>query len=193
MNDNFGISTVWCSSKASSGPELIRMLSETGIKSFELEYRVTERLFKEMLPIIESEKIKILSVHNYFPTPVINTVPCPDGDAFLLSSPDSSKRRKAVDYTLQTVEHAVKLNAKAVVLHLGSIEMETFKKKFRYFFSEGKTESSEWKIFFDEATTKKFVASLPFTLTASQKKASWEIVRSMNSKKPMNRDRKSVV
>ncbi len=43
------------------------------------------------------------------------------------------------------------------------------------------------QISFDEARTKKFVASLPFTLTMSQKKASWEIVRSMNSEKPMNR------
>jgi len=166
MNGNFGISTVWRSSNASSGSELIRMLSETGMKSFELEYRVTQRLLKEMLPMLEPENIKILSIHNYFPTPVINAVSCPDGDAFMLSSPDSLKRRKAVDYTLKTVEHAVKLNAKAVVLHLGNIEMDSFKEKFRHFFSEGKTGSREWKTFFDEAKKKRNDLSPPYLESA---------------------------
>lgn len=166
MNDKFGISTVWRSSKASSGSELIRMLSETGIKSFELEYRVTEKLFKEMKPVIKSENIEILSVHNYFPTPVINGISCPDGDAFLLSSPDCSRRNKAVYYTLKTIEEAEKLNAKAIVIHLGSIEMDSFKDKLRYFLKEGTTGNSEWKIFYDAARKKRNDLSPPYLESA---------------------------
>ncbi len=43
------------------------------------------------------------------------------------------------------------------------------------------------QIFFNEVLTRKFVAGLPWQLTASQKKAAWEILRDLNQTKPMNR------
>jgi ATP-dependent DNA helicase RecG len=42
-------------------------------------------------------------------------------------------------------------------------------------------------IIFNEALTKKFVAGLPWQLTASQKTAAWEILRDLNQTRPMNR------
>lgn len=41
--------------------------------------------------------------------------------------------------------------------------------------------------YFKEELTKKFVSSLPFTLTNSQKKSAWEILQELNKKQPMNR------
>ncbi|MDP3964189.1 MAG: ATP-dependent DNA helicase RecG [bacterium] len=40
---------------------------------------------------------------------------------------------------------------------------------------------------FAEATTKKFVSSLPYTLTDAQRKAAWEIVHDLGKAHPMNR------
>ena len=40
---------------------------------------------------------------------------------------------------------------------------------------------------FNEELTKKFVASLPFTLTNSQRKSAWEILQQLDKKQPMNR------
>ncbi|XOU94438.1 MAG: ATP-dependent DNA helicase RecG [Candidatus Kerfeldbacteria bacterium] len=40
---------------------------------------------------------------------------------------------------------------------------------------------------FNEVLTKKFVSSLPFTLTNSQKQSAWEILQELNEKQPMNR------
>ncbi len=40
---------------------------------------------------------------------------------------------------------------------------------------------------FDEKLTKKFVTSLPFTLTNSQRKSAWEILQELDRKQPMNR------
>ena len=43
------------------------------------------------------------------------------------------------------------------------------------------------KIDFDEKVTKHFVSSLPFDLTKSQKKTSWQIIQDLGKLKPMNR------
>lgn len=43
------------------------------------------------------------------------------------------------------------------------------------------------KIHFNEGLTKQFVNALPFTLTPSQKRAAWEILRSLSNSHPMNR------
>lgn len=43
------------------------------------------------------------------------------------------------------------------------------------------------KIIFKEKETKEFVNSLPFSLTAAQKKSAWEILQELNSNKPMSR------
>ncbi|MFA5051958.1 MAG: ATP-dependent DNA helicase RecG [Patescibacteria group bacterium] len=40
---------------------------------------------------------------------------------------------------------------------------------------------------FDQPATKKFVSGLPFTLTDSQKKSSWQILQDINKESPMNR------
>lgn len=40
---------------------------------------------------------------------------------------------------------------------------------------------------FNQTLTKKFVDSLPFTLTYSQKKSAWEILQELDKKQPMNR------
>ena len=42
-------------------------------------------------------------------------------------------------------------------------------------------------IIFKEKDTKAFVSSLPFTLTAAQKKAAWEILRDIGKDRPMAR------
>ncbi len=44
-----------------------------------------------------------------------------------------------------------------------------------------------YKIDFDEGLTKKYVTSLPFTLTTAQRKSAWEILKDMNQSHPMNR------
>lgn len=44
-----------------------------------------------------------------------------------------------------------------------------------------------WHIPFEQAVVKKFVASLPFTLTAAQKVAAWDILQDFEKQMPMNR------
>ncbi len=118
------ISTSWKSSAARTANDIIRPLLEAGFKAVELEYRVTEEIFKQMLPSLKNEKPAVSSVHNFFPVPPMIPDDQGSGDVFLLSSPDRDERERAVKYTLRTLEFAREAGASAVVLHLGFTEMD---------------------------------------------------------------------
>ncbi|MCJ7662726.1 MAG: hypothetical protein MUO24_00635, partial [Desulfobacterales bacterium] len=64
-----GLSTVWTSQRARTGAELLDPILELGFGAVELDYRITGKLFQEILPRIRASDIQVLSVHNYFPVP----------------------------------------------------------------------------------------------------------------------------
>jgi len=118
------ISTSWTSSQATTSAELINPVLELGIQAIELEYRVTEEMFKELLPALRRKEPAASSVHNFFPVPPGLRKEEGSGDAFLLSSLDKDERERAIRYTLRTLEFAYEAEAGAVVLHLGFTEMD---------------------------------------------------------------------
>ncbi len=122
-----GISTVWRSSQISDGNELIKEMLDLELDGIELEYRITDTMHKQMLPVLRSSDANILSVHNFFPAPDDAPSGNGGGDLFLLSSTDSHERNQAVKFTAGTMRHAKELEAKAVVLHLGRAPIETIK------------------------------------------------------------------
>jgi sugar phosphate isomerase/epimerase len=120
----FAVSTCWKSSYAKRGDDIIRPIAEAGIDAVELEYRITEDVFRDMVPALKRGKPIVLSVHNFFPLPSVLSSDQASGDSFLLSSPDKEERERAVTYTLRTLEHAHEVGAAAVVLHLGRTDMD---------------------------------------------------------------------
>lgn len=137
-----GLSTAWRSDQIKDAKELLLQFEEIGIKGLELDYRISEKTFKEMLPLLR-KSFTILSIHNFFPIPDI--LKEGSGDAFLLSSPDEGKRKKAVKYTKKTIEIAHELGAKAVVLHLGRVEMDSAVEKLFLLYGRGKISSFQGK------------------------------------------------
>ena len=69
--------------------------------------------------------MRVGSLHNYCPFPAIKPNTPPGGDYFKLSSPDLEERRWAVQWTTRTIENANHLEAGAVVLHCGAIDMDS--------------------------------------------------------------------
>jgi sugar phosphate isomerase/epimerase len=124
-----GISTCWCSKRASGGKEIARRILELGLEGVELEYRIPSGVFREMKPYLH-KALKVLSVHNYFPLPDDIPLAKASGDLFLLSSPDEDERSNAVAYSIKTIEHAHDLGARAVVLHLGKVDMPDLTEAF---------------------------------------------------------------
>lgn len=120
----FSISTSWTSSQATTVAELINPILELGVRAIELEYRVTEGMFKELLPALRRKEPAASSVHNFFPVPPILRKEEGSGDAFLLSSPERDERERAIQYTIRTLEFAYEAEARVVVLHLGFTDMD---------------------------------------------------------------------
>ena len=120
----FAVSTCWKSAGAESGDEILRPILDARIEAVELEYRITEKIFKEMIPALKRGEPSVLSVHNYFPILPDLTRDQAGGDVFSLSSLEKEGRELAVKYTLRTLENAHEVGAKAVVLHMGRTEMD---------------------------------------------------------------------
>jgi len=120
----FAVSTCWKSHRAECADDILGPILDAGVTAIELEYRISEKIFREMLPALKREAPAVVSVHNFFPLPAHLTSDKASGDAFLLSSPDREERELAVKYTLRTLEHAHQVGARAVVLHMGKTEMD---------------------------------------------------------------------
>ena len=115
-----GLSTSWRSSTAVKGRELVEELMSLGVDGLELDYRIPSALFADMKHALR--KIRVFSVHNYFPVPDILLPSQGSGDAFLLSANDVEERKRSVMFTKRTLRAAAELGDRCVVAHGGEGE-----------------------------------------------------------------------
>jgi sugar phosphate isomerase/epimerase len=136
------LSTCWRSPLIDNGEELIRYFLDFGISRLELEYRISSEMFKQMKPLLH--EVTIASIHNFFPTPDI----IPDrkeggAEVFSLASLDKEEREKAITHTIRTIETANRLEAKAVIIHLGSVSIKSENNTFIELLKQNKIKSEE--------------------------------------------------
>ncbi len=119
-----GISTVWKSGEFEDGQELMECLAGLGFREIELEYRISEDTFTGIKQFLKKSKdVKIVSIHNFFPVPDIHDTG--GADIFHFSSEEAEERSLAVKYAIKTIQIAADQGARAVVLHLGRVHMDT--------------------------------------------------------------------
>ncbi|MFQ5686071.1 MAG: sugar phosphate isomerase/epimerase family protein [Candidatus Scalindua sp.] len=144
-----GISTVWKSGELKDGQKLMESLTSLGFREIELEYRISEDTFTEIKQFLKkSQDVKIVSVHNFFPIPEIHETG--GADIFHFSSEDTEERCLAVKYAVKTIQIAADLGAKAVVLHLGRVQMDNMSQELFSLFDAGVTGSDVYKSKLDE-------------------------------------------
>ncbi|MEE9613119.1 MAG: TIM barrel protein [Desulfatiglandales bacterium] len=137
-----GISTCWWVDRIDRGDEFISDILKLGLEGIELEYRIKDSFYRQIRPQLK-KTLKVLSIHNFFPKPEELEMTKASGDLFLLSSTDQDERLRAVKYSVRTIEHAYDLGAKAVILHLGRVEMSNPTPKFLKFNRGDKEERKE--------------------------------------------------
>ncbi len=98
-----------------------------GFERVELGHGIRLTLMEGILRAKEKGKVKFSSLHNFCPLPVEITKPSPD--CYQFSSPDSRERDRAVRFSHQTIDFAVRLGAPHVVLHLGRVPIDDYTDK----------------------------------------------------------------
>ena len=144
-----GISTCWWNLETIPGDRLINEIVDLGFEGVELEYRITNAFYQQMRPQL-TRRLRVLSIHNFFPKPAERDKEQGSGDLFLLSATDRDERATAVKYTLRTIEHANELGAEAVVLHLGHVDMTNPVEHFRELFKSERINQEEGATLLEE-------------------------------------------
>ena len=123
--DMIAISTTWNSKPQVNVEQMLLEIKEAGFESIEIGYDFTAARLKELLSLVSDIGLKVVSVHNFCPAPEENPFNRFTADCFRLSSQNEEERRKAVDYTKGSIDTAVCAGSQVVVVHAGTVDMET--------------------------------------------------------------------
>ena len=145
-----GISTSWRSEICDNGVEIIEEILSLGVKAVELEYRITEPMLGQILPLVKKRQVSVISLHNILPLPRGIPKNMANGEFVSLSSPEEDERKSAVKYALGTMEWAERLGAQAVVLHMGKVLMNGAMQFLMKAYDEGRTQTEEGRAFIGE-------------------------------------------
>jgi len=144
-----GISTCWWYNKVDRADTIVDDVQQLGLDGLELEYRMTHSMYLEIKPRLKTG-LPVYSIHNFFPIPEGFGPTQGSGNLFLLSSTDSDERSSSVRHTIQTIEHAYELEAHAVVLHLGTVDMPSPAEEFSRLHATGRAGDEQATVFLNE-------------------------------------------
>jgi len=151
MNDwsnIFSFSTSWNVSRHISGKEMVEEIIDLSFNRIELNYKVTQDMAAEILPMVEKEIISITSIHNVFPR---TDNPDFSPDSIFLAHIDPVKRKEAINITIKTVDMAYIFGADAVVLHTSEIPMPVkYDDILKELYKQGKRNTPEYNRVKDE-------------------------------------------
>lgn len=131
-----GISTCWWQDRVGAADEIFSQAQMLGFAGLELDYRITRSAYERMKPVLK-RSFSVLSVHNIFPVPDEFGIEPGIADHFLLSSLDPDERGLALKYGVRTIQEAHEVEAEAVVLHLGRVEIEDPTPRLKAFYESG--------------------------------------------------------
>jgi sugar phosphate isomerase/epimerase len=120
----YSLSTCWNAHRHTEGRAMLQEIRDLGFDYAELSHGTRISLLPGILEAVESDLIRISTLHNFCPLPIGVTHAAPN--IFQFTSTDARERESAYRYSLKTLETAVRVQAKIVVLHCGSIDMKEY-------------------------------------------------------------------
>ena len=116
------LSTAWHVKDDPRVVSTLMAIEDMGFKAVEIGVSPAVKFRrKKVAKFLKGSSLKVVSMHNVCSE---RRVEAANERGDWLGSPDPAARRKGVDATLETIEHAEALGAQAVVLHLGSPPIE---------------------------------------------------------------------
>jgi sugar phosphate isomerase/epimerase len=156
------LSTSWNAFRYNNGRDLICEIKSLGFKDIELSFNLTSKIVKDIQGLLKNSEINIISTHNF--------CPIPDGlerekalpDCYSMSSPDEKERRLAIKYTKRSIDTISHLNAKALVLHCGRIEVPDRTGNLINLYARGLAGSEEFRSLRDDIVKEREALREPF-------------------------------
>ncbi len=118
MSFEVSLSTMWANGRFTHMAEFAAKLRELGFTHVEPNRLVSPRMLAELL----KTGVPISSIHS--PCPAVLSSQGNDVDRLSLSALDVSERVEAVDFTKKTIDLAVNVNARGIVLHMGEVPID---------------------------------------------------------------------
>jgi sugar phosphate isomerase/epimerase len=129
------LSTCWNSYRHQDGYAMLKEIRQLGFPVVELGHAIRFSLWPGIIKAWEEDVIKIGTLHNFCPVPT--SVFRPDPNCYEFSDPRPSMRTAAIKASEETIRHAAKLGAKAVVFHLGSAGPHGVTRKLENIYAKG--------------------------------------------------------
>ena len=118
-------STCWNNGRHTDGEAMIDEILGLGFSHIELSHGMTVAKIPGIRKAFAAGMFQCCGVHNYFPSPVEVMIDAPD--AYEYTSHRPFDRKRAMDMTLKSLELAAEFRARYLVLHMGSVPMNTAK------------------------------------------------------------------
>ncbi len=132
---------------------MLHEIRDLGFAYAELSHGIRISLLPGIIEAVDAGEIKISTLHNFCPLPMGVTQAAPN--IYLFSSDDHRERENAFRHSIKTIETAARLNARAVVLHMGCIDMKDYTDKLLELIRDGKKESGKFEKLSEEVFEKR--------------------------------------
>ncbi len=148
---------------------MLREIRDLGFEYAELSHGIRISLVPGILDAVKAGEIKISTLHNFCPLPMGVTKASPN--LYKFSAEQARERDLAIKHTLKTFEFAAHVNARLIVLHLGSIELKDYTGKLGEMLERGERGTPKFQKLSAEAAAalkskkEKYVAHTNDTLT----------------------------
>ncbi len=120
----FSLSTSWNSSRHNNGYGLVKEIKDIGFDTIELGFSLTKSIVDDIIVMKDNSEIAVSSLHNICPLPPDIDREKASPDYYSLASLKVEERVRAITIARNTIDHAKRLGARAVVFHAGRVEMQ---------------------------------------------------------------------
>ena len=114
-------STSWLSRNSDDARQMVETIKKTGVDTVELDFRISRDIYNEISKNLDAWSLSVSSLHAVCPALEAKQR---GAEKFLISDSDEGNRRLGVKQISETIQNAVELGARAIVVHCGRAEMK---------------------------------------------------------------------